>query len=265
MNAELIKLVTSDHQTHYGAVYHPEKPGNPLGVVLVHGMTGHFVGEVESALPPLLAEAGYTCLVANNRGNELRGAATEKFEGCLADIGAAMDEMERRGFKQVALLGHSKGGVKVTYYLARTQDVRVKRLAILSPAANVHFVKNFIEAMRPGSTIEELMTEAQEYVEAGKPDHLYTFQDWPYMFSAGTILDHMNFKGDDVLDNLMSIHVPVLGICGELEMDWCVVVTTLQKTPKAGYTIAIVPGADHVYTGREKELAEVVIDWLNHA
>jgi pimeloyl-ACP methyl ester carboxylesterase len=263
MNAELIKLITNDHQTHFGAVYHPDKPGSKLGVVLVHGMTGRFIGEVESALPPVLAEAGYTCLVANNRGNDLRGAATELFAGCLADIHAAIDEMERRGFNQIALLGHSKGGVKVAYYLARTHDARVTKLGLLSPATSVHFIQHFIGVIKPGCTIEELIAEAKGYVEAGKADYMYTFAEWPFMLSAGTIWDHMNIESDDVLENLKSINVPVLGMCGELEVEWCVVVSTLHKNPPKGYTTAIVPGADHVYTGREVELGNVVVDWLN--
>ena len=91
MLAELIKIHTEDDLTHFGAIYQaPIEKVKKFGVVLVHGMTGHFLGEVESALPPTLAQAGYTCLVANNRGRSIMGAAMEKFVGCLPDIQAAI-------------------------------------------------------------------------------------------------------------------------------------------------------------------------------
>ena len=96
----------------------------PVGVVLVHGYTGTFTGEVEGALPPLLAVAGYTTLVANNRGAGILGAARERFEGCVPDIRAAIDLMADRGYDRIVLLGHSKGGVKAAYYLAQTGDPR---------------------------------------------------------------------------------------------------------------------------------------------
>jgi pimeloyl-ACP methyl ester carboxylesterase len=70
MRAELITLETTDGLTHYGALYGAARGRRrDLAVVLVHGMTGSFIGEVESALPPILARSGYTCLVANNRGH----------------------------------------------------------------------------------------------------------------------------------------------------------------------------------------------------
>ncbi len=60
MKAELITLNTADGLTHYGALYAPAKPRRRnLAVVTVHGMTGSFIGEIERAVPPLLARAGY--------------------------------------------------------------------------------------------------------------------------------------------------------------------------------------------------------------
>jgi pimeloyl-ACP methyl ester carboxylesterase len=260
MLAELVKLQTSDGMTHYGALYHAEKQKG-IAVVLVHGLTGRFVGEVESALPPLLAEAGYTCLVANNRGNGFIGAATERFSGSLPDIASALDFMQARGFRQIALLGHSKGGVKVTYYQARKKDDRVMALGILSPASNVHEIYQRLASVE---NPERFLEQARKLVEEGKGETILHLENWPFFVSAGTVWDHHTTTGDDVLDLLPSIPLPKLAVCGELELDWCQVVATLQKSPQKNCQVHVIPGADHVYTGCEAELGKIVIEWLDN-
>jgi pimeloyl-ACP methyl ester carboxylesterase len=261
--AELIKLKTSDGIENFGAVYPARAPQRRFGVVLVHGYTGRFVGEVESALPPRLAEAGYTTLVFNNRGNGILGAATERFAGCLPDIRAALDEMSERGFRRIVLLGHSKGGVKVTYYLAETGDSRIVALGLLSPAAGVKDVAE-MAARAMGVSQRQVPERAAELVEKGKGGMLFCTTEWPYLFSAGMIADHMKHADTDVLARLPEVRVPVLATCGGMELDWCVVVRKLQDSPPQGYTVEVILGADHLYTNKEAELAESVLTWLEN-
>ena len=282
MLAELITITTEDKLTHFGAIYHPRRgAARALGVVLVHGYTGSFIGEVESALPPALAEAGYTCLVANNRGNGILGAATERFVGCLTDIRAAIDALSARGYPRIALLGHSKGGVKVAYYLSQTRDPRVAALGLLSPAENVHGIPRWLKARTATPTGKEMMGAAnpdgwfsmvRELVERGKADYLFAANAWPprrrvrqagpYLASAGMVWDHHNTTDDDVAALIPSLKVPKLALCGEQETEWCTVVSGLRKEPLRGCRVEVIPGADHVYTGQEAALAEVVLSWL---
>jgi pimeloyl-ACP methyl ester carboxylesterase len=260
MLAELVKLQTSDGMTHYGALYHAEKQKG-IAVVLVHGLTGRFVGEVESALPPLLAAAGHPCLVANNRGNGFMGAATERFSGCIPDIASALDFMQGRGFRQIALLGHSKGGVKVAYYMAQKKDDRAIALGILSPASNVHDIYQRLTSMQnPDGFLEQ----ARKLVEEGQGETILHLDNWPFFVSAGTVWDHHTTTGDDVLGLLPSIPLPTLAACGEQELEWCQVVATLQKSPPKNYQVHVIPGADHVYTGCEAKLGKIVIEWLDN-
>ncbi len=262
MLAELIKLQTSDGLSHFGAFYPAEKAPQPLAAVMVHGMTGSFVGEIEGTVPAMLAQAGFATLVANNRGHGILGAATEPFAGCIPDILAALDFVQARGFKRIALFGHSKGGTKVAYYMAQTADSRVAGLGLLSPAGGVNGVPAFFSpqfgARNPTAWIQRAMRKAKQ----GKPDTLYASNQWPYLMSAGMIADHTNITGENVLENLPKIHVPVLAACGSLEVEWCVPVSTLLRQPPAGYMVDTVEGADHVYTGRERQLADLMIRWM---
>lgn len=257
---ELFRLATADGLTHFGA-YYPAREPSPLGIVLVHGMTGSFIGEIEGAVPPLLAEAGLAVLAANNRGNGLLGAATEKVAGVLPDIGAAIDAMQARGFDRIALVGHSKGGVKVCYYLAETGDPRVAGLGLLSPASSFHQMPGWIAAQFGGKDAQRWLKKAARLASKGKGERIFTDSAWPYLVSAGTLADHAAACRDDVLDRLQEIQVPVLAACGSLELDWCTVVATLRSGAPEGFRVEVIQGADHVYTGKETELAALLIEW----
>jgi pimeloyl-ACP methyl ester carboxylesterase len=259
MLAELITLQTADGLTHYGALYRPVGRSRKLAIVQVHGMTGSFVGEIESALPPLFAKAGYTCLVANNRGHGFHGAATEQFAGCLPDIQAAMGFMAARGFDRIALIGHSKGGVKVTYYMTQHPDPRVAAFGILSPADNVHGIPSWLGPQAAG---KRWLSRVRKLVAEGKGETMFTFSEWPFFISAATLLDHNSVTGDDVFESLPAVRVPVFAACGEKELDWCTTVARLHDAPP-GYTVHVVPRADHVYAGEEAELARLLIAWLD--
>jgi pimeloyl-ACP methyl ester carboxylesterase len=261
MLAELITLQTTDGLTHYGGLYGAGRSKRrDLAVVLVHGMTGSFIGEIESALPPMLARAGYTCLVANNRGHEFYGTATELFAGVLPDVGAAVDFMAARGFDRIALLGHSRGGVKVAYTMAQRADPRVVALGLLSPAESV---RSIARQLGPAFGGRRWLSRVRALVAEGRGAEMLTCSQWPYMLSAASLLDSHNAQGDDVWQNLKSVRVPVFAACGELELDWCTVVARLRADPPEDYTVHVIPRADHVYTGEEAELARRLIAWLN--
>ena len=263
MLAELIQLHTSDGLIHSGAFYPPRGVARGIGVVFVHGMTGSFVGEIESVVPGLVAKAGYACLAANNRGYGYKGAATETFAGCLADIGAMLDFMAERGTERIALIGHSKGGVKAAYYLSQTKDARLTALGLLSPAENVHGVPVWMAASMGRSDVESLAQEAEMLVNEGRGDKIYILPDWPYFISARTLWDHYNVREDDVLPLALSFDLPLLAVCGELETDWCLPVTALYEAPPPNARVEVIPGADHVYAGREAVLAQVIVEWLD--
>jgi alpha-beta hydrolase superfamily lysophospholipase len=261
MLAELIKLQTSDGLSHFGAFYPAEKNPQPLAAVMVHGMTGSFVGEIEGSVPQMLAQAGFATVVANNRGHGILGAATEPFAGCIPDIQAALDFAQARGFKRIALFGHSKGGTKVAYYMTQTADPRVAGLGVLSPAGATNNVPTFFAPQFGARNPEAWIKRAKRQAKQGKAETIYASNKWPFLMSAGMIAEHTNITGDNVLENLPKISVPVLAACGSQELDWCIVAKLLREPP-AGMMVEVVEGADHVYTGREVQLADLMIRWM---
>lgn len=65
---------------------------------------------------------------------EFIGSYSERFSYTVEDIQAYVDFAEKQGYKHIILAGHSMGANKVLYYLAKTQDKRVERFILLSPA-----------------------------------------------------------------------------------------------------------------------------------
>jgi alpha/beta superfamily hydrolase len=210
----------------------------------------------------MLAAAGLPTLVANNRGHGLLGAATETVAGVVPDIRAAIDALQARGCERIALIGHSKGGVKVSAYMRQTGDPRVAALGLLSPAASFHAMPIWLSVQFAPKDAERFLKKAKKLAARGKGERIFTDSAWPYLASAATLADHAAAEGDEVLDYLAHARLPVLAACGSLELDWCTVVATLRSGAPAGFRVAVISGADHVYTGKEKELADLILDWV---
>ncbi|MCA1954514.1 MAG: alpha/beta hydrolase [Anaerolinea sp.] len=260
--AELVQLQTGDGRRMMGALYAAQSPKQALGVVLVHGMTGSFIGEVESSLPPLLAEAGFSCLVFNNRGTGIIGAATERFADSFYDVQAGCDWMMARGFERLALVGHSKAAPKVCDYLDRTSDERVVGLAVLSPLQRVADIVPWqLPNLGGGRSLEEWLAEAQRRVEIGEGKRFFVGEQWPYLMSAETVCDHAACAVD-TLQLLKGFQLPRFAACGDTELDWCTTVRSLLDAPVPGCQTEVIVGADHVYTGCEAALAEKLVAWL---
>lgn len=74
---------------------------------------------------------------------EIIGSFNEDFAKTIEDLTAYIDFAERQGYENIVLAGHSLGANKVIYYLSETQDQRVSKYLLLSPA-NVTHLTNFV-------------------------------------------------------------------------------------------------------------------------
>lgn len=102
------------------------EPVDPkAAVVLVHGRGWHPDYEVVGPLRTGLAEAGYTTL--SIQAVVLSPAAKfthyePLFPECVARIKAAVEFLEKKGYKRIALVGHSLGSRMVNEYLWRYEE-----------------------------------------------------------------------------------------------------------------------------------------------
>jgi pimeloyl-ACP methyl ester carboxylesterase len=277
---ELVHIQATDGVELAGAVIRPAGESvQPLPVLWVHGFTGRFYEPQALAIGRRLAERGYVFVTGNNRGNNygtvlqvrgknegrLGGAAWEKLDESPRDIAGWIEYTLGLGFAQVALVGHSLGGMKVTYYMVTEQDPRVKGLVIASGP-----VWRFIG---PSKEAVERQTEAERLVAEGRAlELLLPFTaDATATVSAQTVVGGAHFRevlfgGNGRLPAVALLRCPVFAFLGSEEqwlggsadLEWIKAMAT--AAPRC--EIRTFEGADHVYTGHELEVADAIGDWV---
>jgi pimeloyl-ACP methyl ester carboxylesterase len=183
-----------------------------------------------------------------------------------------MDFIEREGFNEIFLQGHSLGCAKVAYYLSETHDTRIKKLILLSPADMVGLIEKYAH-------FQEMIDEAKLLMADGKEHVVLSHQldDW-YFMSAKTFLNYatrgnpidvFNTYDPDAESILKDITIPTLALFGDTQEAY---ITTTpdealevikKKTVHSPEVVTkIIPGAPHSYKDHEQEVADSVIEFL---
>jgi predicted alpha/beta hydrolase len=125
MAIELITLVTRDGSELDGALYVPSVATASRGAVLVvHGLTWNFYRGPSRWLPPLLTEAGYTCLSLNMRDHDLQ--EPKDFELSHHDLRAGIDHLRGLGAGPVIVVSHGFACNKAICYPVWSGDTGVQ-------------------------------------------------------------------------------------------------------------------------------------------
>jgi pimeloyl-ACP methyl ester carboxylesterase len=253
----------------------------PIDVVcFVHGTGGNFYAStLFDQLGERFLARGCGVLRVNTRGHDgistaltqrggrRLGAAYERVDDCRHDLTAWVDFLRQEVGPRIGLLGHSLGAVKCLYALASEPGLGVTCLAAVSPprlsysafclsAQASEFLGTYQEAdglvaRNQGDALLDIklplpfVITAAGYVEKYGPDERYNFLNsvacvpCPVLFTFGSL---------EVETNMAFRGVP------ELVADWA------QRRPQV--QVAIVPGADHFYSGARDKLVAAVEDWL---
>lgn len=286
MKTEFIRFTTEDQLILQGIIYRPETPSTKA-FLHVHGMGGNFYeNRFIDVMADNLTKAGYAFLSINTRGHDIIadfpisgseekykriGSAYEKFEDCLLDIKAAIDYLEQNRYQEVTLCGHSLGAVKVAYYIAKTQDSRVKKIVLMSPPDMVGLMEK--ESSHAGS-----LAQSQKMISEGRGEELLPEKIWDdYQLSADTYVNF--FTRDNPIDifntydktksSLLSeIRIPTLALLGEnddasiLPQQEALEVIKSKATNAPSFEIDIIAGAPHSYFGKEQVMAARLVKWL---
>jgi pimeloyl-ACP methyl ester carboxylesterase len=252
-------------------------------LVWVHGL-----GSTFSSGQPLIRElsarltaAGLGYFKFNNRGHgvvagrgaRLAGAAFERFGQSVEDIRAMIAFAARRGFGRVVLAGHSTGANKVLHYAARVRDRRLGALILLGPISDVAG-----EAKRIGARELRRRVAAAERIARRDPRALVP-RRWGFWSARRYVSLYKPGQAEDVFPYyrpnarwtaLRSVRVPIAAIIGSRD-------EYLDRRPQAvldafrrhaararSFAGVVVPGAGHGFTGRERELADLVVRWIRN-
>jgi len=282
---ELVRATAEDEVRLDGALVAPpdDAPSRAAcdGAICLHGVGSNFYASgLFERITPRLLQAGVPVLWANTRGHDLvyttstagkpqrQGAAYERVAHCTRDIRAWSELLAERGCRRLAIIGHSLGAIKGIYALAHEPPPEVQALVAISPARLSY--RAFMAADAPG--FAETMLRAEKLVEAGEGETLLEVP-FPYpllMTAAGYVDKYGRQERYNIFNFLERVPGRSLYFYGQLELASGSVAFSGQpeqlqqmSTDKAHRDLAIIPGANHIYSDQTEALGEEICKWLS--
>jgi pimeloyl-ACP methyl ester carboxylesterase len=282
---ELVYIRSTDDMIHGGAMFRaPATSSKPIAVIWIHGWGTNFYSPTYVMIGRALAARGYTTISGNTRmhdlgnvagyrhGKRIRGGgywgvASEE----VRDLAGWIDFAEAQGFREVVLVGHSAGWAAVRSYQSQKQDPRVAGVVLASGA------------VRPETRPTDLdqLAEAKRFVAAGEPDALIRDpkRSFPSYISAATFLDIANSPPEyrDFFGvqpgtrnpGVTRIRCPLLAFFGtrgdvgnQEDLELLKSSVQRQRSGPSHVDTIMITDADHMYTGEEAQVAQVIADWI---
>jgi len=258
-------------------------------IICVHGTGSNFYAStLMETIATRLVESGIAALRVNTRGHDgisttsgrtgpvRGGAAYERVADCQFDLAAWVALLTSRGYERIGLLGHSLGGLKCLYTLAKAAGDeagqpspldKVCALLAISPPRLSHSI---FCASTHGPAFSAAYEEAQALVDAGRGDTLIesTFP-LPYAVSAAGYVDKYGpHERYNILDLLTAVKLPTLLVYGSEEVANNIAFAGMPDAieslppPRDHRRVAVVAGGDHFYAGVRSELLAHLERWL---
>lgn len=281
MNIEFINNAYTEDGLRLPIV-HFESQEKDICVIFIHGMCQTIIDNYFAvACGRLLAENNIGFLYEHNRGHSIEndilmkdgsykryGCMYEIFEDSIYDIDLAINTAKELGYKRFLLMGHSYGCNKVIYYYYKK---RPKVLGLVLASAP-DMLGSHVSTQ---NDYEELLQEAEQNVENEEPrkllhkmveDYMYmsseTYYDW---YQKDTNINNLPvFANPERWEQLESIDVPILTFSGTEEADYYLHLDLLKSkaTNCKRFDYKYIKGANHFYMNKEKEISDLVLNWI---
>lgn len=262
---------------------HFESKVKDICVICIHGMCGTIVDNYFATVwGKVLSEKNIGFIYEHNRGHSIEndivmmdgsfkryGCMYEIFEDCIYDIDLAIQTAKDKGYKKIILLGHSYGCNKVIYYYYKKHP---NILGIILASAPDMIGSHLL--LEPD--YKELLSEAKKNIDNSEPTKLLhkMIEDYMYMSS----LTYYNWYNENSnLDNLPvisnkehwkqfeTIDVPILTFSGSNEEDYYQHLDLLKDKALNcnNFEYKIIENTGHTYKNKEKEIANLIFEWIN--
>ena len=267
-----------------------EGEGKDTCVVFTHGMYDNLIENVfASILGEELSEKGYGFLFGHNRGHGvinssvvkdsetkktepiILGSTFEKFGESIYDVDLWVEEAKKLGYSKIILAGHSLGCLKNLYYLSKKGFADISGIIFLSASDTVGLINRLEEYKRIFEEAEKSIKSRRAKRILGKrllgvfPISARTF----YNFRKGSCADIFPLvENPEDYGIFKKINKPILMVLGEkdsiiVETPEKDLATLKEKASKChDFTGKIIEGATHRYIKKEKELSNVILEWL---
>lgn len=265
-------------------------------VIAVHGIGSSCMKKRDEMIGEKVNKMGISYFSFNNRGHDavtiinketvngniptMQGSSFEDVEESYYDIKAAIVEMLDRGYTEIYLQGHSLGCTKILYTYHKLiekqeNDIleKIKGVLLLSLVDIVGLVEQLSMKYEKEILISKLQREIQNPMSC----QLFRFTESFPPMSAKTLLRYIkNNQNIDVANYrkekenylfLQEIQVPLFMRWGtEKELVFQPIKQIIQRIEKnvknKRVDINVIEGATHNYTGKEEELANQIILFL---
>lgn len=276
--------------------FHWDSDSKDTCIICIHGMSGNIIENYfAEILGEELSKNGYGFIYGHNRGyghiNDIRtkviekdgvnktkriGAIYEKFDESLFDIDLWIKEAKKIGYKNIILMWHSLGCNKVIHYLYKNNNQYISKVILASPPDMVWLAK--LKKYQPNYA--EMLEEAKKNIENNEPRKLLTSMLWDwYNLSSQTFLDLFEdhwpadnlplLRNPEKFKELSEIQIPIFALMGEFDdIEINLLKKDLEQIKEKAincpnFDTAILEWSNHVYGNKEKELAEMILNWLN--
>ena len=287
MNISKVFFTTEDNLKLVGLLYAPEVKGilprirklNKV-VIFIHGMYSDCLKRRDDIFGEELNKAGYAYFTFNNRGAEvgnlnmdlLQGTGFENSYDGYYDIEAGIKAMEKRGFKEIHIIGHSLGCSKVLNWYPK-KKVNVVSVGLLSLTA----LSDKYRQIAGDKAYKMAISIVESQISKGKGNELLKPEIYPKPISANTFntifnsqsefntvfYEDENWKAEslNVIEEPLFMRYGTVNETTTKSADETVnLIKKLVKNEKLD--VGYVNGADHSYHGKENELINEYIEFL---
>lgn len=285
---ELVRFEAADGVVLAGVLFEP-KQRSTRAAIFLHGTGGSSVFESArtNVLGAEFARAGVAYFPFNNRGahvmrrigDGMAGCAYERIRDCVHDIDGAVRELRSRGYRDITLIGHSTGANKIAVYDHYKPRNSIKRYVLLGGGDDTGLLYADLGPRRFAAAL----TKARAMIKSRRGDELVPASIHELPMSWRAFYDMANPDGDynvfpfmEVMRGIRlsrrprfryvrAIRKPALFVYGENDV-YCMdgasrTVAALADAlgAKPNVELAIIADADHGFSGKERELAAVIL------
>lgn len=297
--AELLQFEAADGLILPGLLF--RAPRSSTAAIYLHGNgdASVFYAQRTNLLADLFVDRGVSFFPFNNRGAYLvkrltkagakkrksatRGTSYERIRECIPDIEGAVKALRSRGYRRIVLIGHSTGANKICVYNYHRRRNPIDAFVLLGPADDMGLYFEPWGRRR----FENMLRQARRAIRAGRKWDLAPRKLTPFPISWMSLYDTINPEGDynifpflDVMRDLRlsrksrfrefrALRKPTLTIFGDRDefcfgdVQRCLEILAGQARGRRGFTFRLLPDADHGFHGRERDLAGVMLDWID--
>ena len=251
-------------------------------VIVTNGTGGNiFENKFLRIMGDDLARGGISFIYAHNSGafqmidlhakSGRSGVTFEMFDNCVEDLQAYVDFAKAQGYKKVILGGHSYGCNKVIYYLHKNPVEMIDSYILISPVDTELFRDS---EKQENEKFNEL---AKEFVRTGKGKEIIPMlYDGYNFFTADTFIDYVGnphhknlpvYHDKSNFAQLQSIKLRGLFVMGEFDVfgngDVKKHLSVINDNSyDKNNVVKIIDGTGHTFKKKERELAEVVEEFV---